>query len=97
MTTPNLPPEWGAVVPQLPKVPRALTALYALHGKTPGRTCGECQHLIRVKPGQNSYLKCDLTKITHGPGTDWRRKWQACGAFRPVLDKSRTCTGEAEK
>ena len=81
MTTGTFRPEFGVPVPNAPKLPRALTTLYALHGRTEGRTCGKCQHLIRVTPGANSYLKCDLTKITRGPGTDWRRKWQACGAF----------------
>ena len=81
MTQASLYPEWEAKQIKTPPVPRSIKTMYALHGRTDGRTCGECLHLIRIFPGQNSYLKCNLTAITHGPGTDWRRKWEACGAF----------------
>ena len=77
----SLYPEWEAAQTQTESLPRSIRTMYAMHARTAGRTCGECQHLIRIFPGQNSYLKCNLTVISRGPGTDWRRKWQACGAF----------------
>ncbi len=45
-----------------------------------GAKCGQCAHLI-VKEMGGRYFKCDLTQITAGPATDWRKKWPACGAF----------------
>ena len=62
--------------------PKQLRTMYARHGMTEGKTCGECEHLCRGKYNTAVYFKCDLyTPWTHGPGTDWRKKWPACGKF----------------
>ena len=67
-------------------LPKPIRQMHAMHGPRVGEVCGHCRHLIRIHPGQNTYPKCDLTAITHGPGTDWRVRWPACGRFEE--DKS---------
>lgn len=47
-------------------------------------TCGDCLNLRRVEYHNNHYLKCSLTRWTHGTGTDIRRKWPACDRWVPV-------------
>ena len=42
-----------------------------------GHHCGDCDHLMHRHMG-GSYLKCDLTPMTHGPGSDLRAWWPAC-------------------
>ena len=46
------------------------------------RKCKDCFYLYRFKPGANYYLKCELRTLTHGPGSDHRANWDACGKFR---------------
>lgn len=41
-------------------------------------TCGNCANLRRVEYHRSHYLKCALTRWTHGAGTDVRRRWPAC-------------------
>ena len=55
----------------------------ALYGVQPTSHCGECASLVRQGDCQGRFLKCRLSKITRGPGTDWRAGWIACGQFRP--------------
>lgn len=56
--------------------------MYAVHGRDPAEhRCGECANLRRYYYHNNYYHKCALYGETHGPGTDWRRKWPACGKF----------------
>jgi hypothetical protein len=75
-------PEWQAehnnddpaILPQL-------KTMYNMYGKLPGKICKNCLQLKHIDYNAGSYLKCGLTKWTHGPGTDWRAKWTACGKF----------------
>ena len=54
----------------------------ALYGTGPStKQCGECKHFLRLNYHNKTYRKCDLRKITHGPGSDHRAMWQACGRF----------------
>lgn len=46
-----------------------------------GATCRGCIHLWRHGGHANSYLKCDLRQLTHGPGSDHRAGWLACGRY----------------
>lgn len=46
-----------------------------------GHTCGDCAHFVRYAHRSRSYFKCDLSKVTHGPGTDIRMGWLACNRF----------------
>lgn len=63
---------------------KQLRTMHQDHGIAEGKTCGECSHLCRGKYNTTVYFKCELyVPWTHGPGTDWRRFWQACGKFEP--------------
>jgi len=67
--------------PTVPALPRRIVEMHRMYGVCEGRQCATCRHLIRVQPGQNTYLKCELTMITRGPGSDWRAGWPACGKW----------------
>ncbi len=43
--------------------------------------CKECRHLHSHRPGENVYWKCAYRTLTHGPGTDHRKNWNACAKF----------------
>lgn len=45
-----------------------------------GRSCKFCTHLYAHKHSR-VYWKCDLRKDTHGPGSDHRVNWPACGKY----------------
>lgn len=64
-------------------LPYRIQDLHHLHG--PGPTKAICKHcnLLLSSYGHTAktYYKCTLSKMTHGPGTDWRVRWPACGAF----------------
>lgn len=62
--------------------PRHKTMLRA-YGKMDGKHCGGCVHLVRKDDFGGIWFKCDLTVQSDGPGTDWRKKWPACGKFDP--------------
>lgn len=52
-----------------------------LYGKGPdGAVCGQCVHLIGMQYAK-TYWKCRFGPKSHGPATDWRKRWQACGKF----------------
>jgi hypothetical protein len=60
--------------------------LHTIYGKTEGKKCGNCEHLIR-KNYSKTYLKCGLATNTNGPATDWRAMWIACGKFEQKKKK----------
>lgn len=41
------------------------------------KRCGNCQHLYEHRVG-GTYFKCTAHTMTHGPGSDVRKKWPAC-------------------
>lgn len=55
--------------------------MYAIFGQLPDKICGECAILCRQQHRTSVYFKCQKYGITRGAGTDWRKKWMACGAF----------------
>ena len=59
--------------------PQRLRIMHQMYGKAEGEMCGTCIHLESHRHNRTNYFKCDLTRITCGPGTDWRKKWPACG------------------
>lgn len=78
----ELPEETQTLKPVGAVEPKQLATMHARHGATDGQTCGACAHLCRGRYNTTVYFKCDLyTPWTHGPGTDWRKKWQACGKW----------------
>ena len=53
-----------------------------------GDQCGDCRFLV-VTIARRSIFKCWKRGLTHGPGTDHRKSWPACGLYEeregPVL------------
>ena len=68
--------EDGAILPD------RIRAMYRLYGKATGYRCKDCGHFYRRR-WDKTYFKCDLNRDTHGPGTDWRANWAACGKWEP--------------
>ena len=66
--------------PRIDPRPWRLRVMHEAYGRDPEHTCGQCRHLV-VKRWDKSYFKCDLTRMTNGPGTDWRKSWEACSRF----------------
>lgn len=64
-------------------LPKSVQEMHKLYGAHAGRTCGECAHLFDSGhgSGRKRYYKCELSRVTRGPGTDWRKHWRACGRF----------------
>jgi hypothetical protein len=61
--------------------PENVNPCVKLHGLGPeGQRCKACAHLFSHWTARRFY-KCDLRKYTHGPGTDHRANWPACGRF----------------
>ncbi len=63
-------------------LPMRIRAMHQTYGVTEGQTCKTCAHLV-CKHFNKRYYKCDLTRQTNGPGTDWRVSWDACGLWEP--------------
>jgi len=59
----------------------AIRPMYAAYGRTAGKICGQCAHLVADGHHNKTYYKCELARMSHGAGTDFRRKWEACGKF----------------
>lgn len=78
--------ELFALKPQLEAVAKAakilkrLDRMHHLYGQTEGRQCGDCQHFVSHSYA-NTYHKCRLYGISHGPATDWRVRYAASGRF----------------
>lgn len=53
------------------------TGLPLLQPNELGKKCGTCSHHVSTG-GSRAYHKCDLFKMTHGPGSDIRVGWPAC-------------------
>ena len=60
--------------------PARLRVMHKMYGRDPAHTCGQCRHLI-ARRYSRVYYKCGLTRQTAGPGTDWRKSWEACSKF----------------
>lgn len=58
------------------------------HGPGPDdKTCHDCRQLTPNRWGTNrTYWKCRRRGITHGQGTDHRKKWHACRLYEPRGD-----------
>ena len=44
-------------------------------------TCGDCRFCETMRANTRSYVKCKGVPLTHGPGSDTRKKWPACTKF----------------
>ena len=61
--------------------PQRLKWMHGLYGTHEGETCGTCKHFWRQTYHRKVYFKCRMTRISRGPGTDWRVGWAACGRW----------------
>lgn len=75
-----MPQLGGFEVGRIDNRPWRLRVMHRMYGHDPTHTCGQCKHLI-TKRYAGTYFKCELTKQSNGPGTDWRKSWEACGRF----------------
>src|SRR5258708_2915674 len=59
----------------------------ALYGDGPANTqCRACGHLIRDRHHDQTYLKCELRKLTRGAGSDHRASYPACAKFEQKVE-----------
>ena len=61
-------------------LPKRIRAMHGLYGKTDGKTCKACIHLLRFRQG-TYWHKCNLSKMTKSTASDWRAGWPACGKY----------------
>ncbi len=62
-------------------LPDRIRSMHRRFGSAPtGTRCRTCVHLY-ARQFANRYYKCDLTRETAGPGSDWRARWPACGQY----------------
>lgn len=73
------PSFWEMPEPVQP-VPRNIAEMRRAYGSDDAHICGECAHWICLEY-RNRYYKCDLSVMTGGPATDWRKHCLACGKF----------------
>lgn len=59
-----------------------IRAMRGAYGRVTGRTCGDCAHLVIKAFHDKTYFKCAKYSDSQGPGTDWRKKWPACGLWK---------------
>jgi len=63
--------------------PPSVNPCVDLYGKfEPPRSCSGCKHLLKHGGAARYYYKCDLRKVTRGPGTDHRVNWPACAKWQ---------------
>jgi hypothetical protein len=86
---------FGVEVPDVD--PKALRRADMRHPDQPGtgpkgQTCGTCGHRVLIHYHNRAYNKCAVLRDqwTHGPGTDLRRKDEACSRFVPGVGASET-------
>lgn len=71
--------EWFADATKHAKAVNPCVRLYGL--AEPAAKCKDCRLFIRHEMSK-TYFKCELRGITHGPATDHRANWPACGRFQ---------------
>ena len=70
-------------LPTQPLLAARLVVMHTLYGVQAKQRCGSCCFLEHHSGHSRTYLKCAKTRITHGPGSDWRARWSACGLWQP--------------
>lgn len=62
-------------------LPKRIQQIRQMHGQRNEKICGDCVHFRALNGYAKTYYKCDLSKLSHGSGTDWRAHWPACGKW----------------
>lgn len=55
--------------------------MLAMYGKTEGKTCRRCVHLLRHRHSKKVFRKCEFSRKSCGSATDWKAGWPACGKY----------------
>lgn len=63
-----------------------LERMHLLYGRIDDKQCGACAHFVSHSYA-NTYHKCRLYGVSHGPATDWRVRYVACGKFEQPAEK----------
>ena len=71
------------------KMERKIFAMYKRFGTCGAMRCKDCSHLIKVRPTDRHFYKCELYGNTGGESTDWRLSYGACGMFDMEVDMQR--------
>lgn len=58
---------------------RKIDAMHSLFGKSPGKKCISCPHLLRHRWNDRTYFKCEMYGDSNSEATDWALSWTACG------------------
>ena len=66
-------------------LPQRIQQMYRLFGKTDGKKCKTCAHLIAVGHSR-TYYKCEKSNVSSSAATDWRVGWDACGLYAKPRD-----------
>jgi hypothetical protein len=53
-----------------------------------GETCGSCDYRLAINTGKRTFHKCSAVPMTHGPATDVRLSWPACGGWTEATPRS---------
>jgi hypothetical protein len=69
-------------------IKRKIEAMYERYGKKEEHSCPECCNFIEITYHDKTYFKCKIYGISGGEGTDWRRKYKACGIFNCHFGKN---------
>lgn len=71
---------FGSTVPVKAKGKYTTNPCIAAYGTTEGKKCKTCK-LLYVHQMSNRFYKCRLRKFSHGPATDHKVNWPACGKY----------------
>lgn len=66
----------------LRELPEDERIVKALSGVPVDATCNDCRFCETFSYHTRSFVKCKAVPLTHGPGSDTRRKWPACTKFQ---------------
>ncbi len=73
-------------VPMIVRLEKKLAFMWGHHGAGPqGRKCKDCAR-CNYRQYSRRFYKCSAYGNSHGPGTDWRVNWPACGIFLERTD-----------
>lgn len=68
------------------KLAKRLDKMHLMYGRRDDQQCGDCAHFVSVSYA-NTYHKCTLYGQSHGPATDWRVRYVACGRFEQGAER----------
>ena len=81
---------------------RKIEAMQKVFGKSEGKKCRDCCHLVRHEFSR-VYYKCEVYGESRSEASDWRKKWNAYGMFnaphkgRPLIEYVETMVKECEE